>query len=141
MHDNVVDCSGTISDKQPALLYFCILILNEANCKHSSKEMFSFKGGGQFIIGQDQDTLGGGFSSPEAFIGQITQLNMWSRSLSLRDIESLRQNCSSEMGDVIAWADISGKAKGAVSDTPVEFCKGKRYKRRRRKCIPMSCDY
>ncbi|XP_060566363.1 sushi, von Willebrand factor type A, EGF and pentraxin domain-containing protein 1-like isoform X2 [Ruditapes philippinarum] len=83
----------------------------------------TIKGGGQFIIGQEQDIIGGGFASAESFIGQISQLNMWSRSLSLRDIESLRQNCSSLMGDVIAWKDVSVKSKRFVTVTTVEFCK------------------
>ncbi|XP_053395851.1 sushi, von Willebrand factor type A, EGF and pentraxin domain-containing protein 1-like [Mercenaria mercenaria] len=83
----------------------------------------TIKGGGQFVVGQEQDSLGGGFSSPESFIGQISQLNMWGRALSLGDIESLRLNCTKQMGDVISWADVSGKMQGAVTDSPVEFCK------------------
>ena len=100
----------------------------------------SFAGGGQFIIGQEQDEIGGGFSSSESFIGQISQLNMWGRVLTLDEIEALRQNCSVKAGDIIAWADVSGKSHGAVSDTPVEFCRGKAYKRCRQKCIPISRD-
>ena len=100
----------------------------------------SFAGGGHFIIGQEQDDLGGGFSSPESFIGQISQLNMWGRFFTRDDIEALRQNCSVKAGDIIAWADVSGKSSGAVSVTPLEFCKNKTNKRGRRKCIPISRD-
>lgn len=91
-----------------------------------------------FVIGQEQDSVGGGFSSPESFIGQLSQLNVWSRELSLDDIEALRLSCQKQLGDVIAWPDVSGKLQGAVTDSPVEFCKGKR-RRGRRNCIPLPC--
>lgn len=91
------------------------------------------------MIGQEQDSLGGGFSSPESFIGKLTQLHVWSRELSLEDIENLRQSCRKQTGDVISWADISGKLQGSVTDSPVEFCRGKRFKKRWRNCIPLRC--
>lgn len=83
----------------------------------------TIKGGGQFIVGQEQDKLGGGFSSTETFIGQLSQLNVWDRELSLEDIESLRLSCKKNIGDVVSWADLSGTLQGSVKDSPIDFCK------------------
>ena len=95
------------------------------------------------MIGQEQDALGGEFTASESFIGQLTQLNMWSSQLSLRDIEALRIQCEGTQGDVIAWTDIAGAVRGSVSEKPIEFCKGNLKARRRhyRKgtCIPITC--
>ena len=95
-------------------------------------------GGGEFVVGQEQDTLGGGFSAPESFIGKLTQMNVWGQELPLATIESLRLSCDKQLGDVIAWPDISLGLKGAVTDNPVDFCKGKW--RNRRRCIPLNCS-
>jgi len=97
-----------------------------------------------FVIGQEQDSLGGGFSSIESFIGQLTQLNVWSRELSFEEIAALRLSCNKQVGDVIAWVDISGKAMGSVLDTPIHFCEGNARRRksrlRRNQCLPVSCN-
>lgn len=99
-----------------------------------------------FVIGQEQDALGGGFSSPESFIGQLTQLNVWSRELTLEDIESLRMSCEKKMGDVLAWTDLADKMYGAVSDSHIDFCKGNAGQRRgrrtrgRKQCFPVLCN-
>ncbi|XP_078282132.1 adhesion G protein-coupled receptor D2-like [Rhinoraja longicauda] len=45
---------------------------------HSSRLL---AGNGTFIIGQDQDALGGAFKQNEAFSGNITDLNIWSQAL------------------------------------------------------------
>ncbi|KAL3867863.1 hypothetical protein ACJMK2_040709 [Sinanodonta woodiana] len=83
----------------------------------------TIKGGGEFIIGQEQDSLGGDFSSVESFIGQLTQLNMWDYELPLTEIESLRFSCKKKLGNVIAWSDVTSAMKGSLSDSPAEFCK------------------
>jgi len=105
------------------------------------------------VIGQEQDSVGGGFNSAETFVGQLTQLNVWSRELSLKDIENLRTSCEKRMGDVIAWTDVHGSVAGAVVEEPIDFCKGNqrhaegtgslsRYRNRTREkhaCLPMPC--
>ncbi len=44
---------------------------------------------GSFVVGQDQDFLGGGFEKANSFHGRITQLNMWGRLLPTADIENI----------------------------------------------------
>ena len=72
------------------------------------------------------------------FIGKMSQLNVWSEELPLDSIEALRLSCEKQLGDVIAWPDISQGIRGAVTDKPVDFCKGKQ--RNRRRCIPLDCS-
>uniref|UniRef100_UPI00398F395E adhesion G protein-coupled receptor D2 n=1 Tax=Pristiophorus japonicus TaxID=55135 RepID=UPI00398F395E len=49
--------------------------------------------GGVFIIGQEQDTVGGSFKKDESFIGNITQLHIWDRVLSASEIHALAEDC------------------------------------------------
>ncbi|XP_060697023.1 adhesion G-protein coupled receptor D2-like [Hemiscyllium ocellatum] len=46
-------------------------------------------GNGTFIIGQDQDSLGGTFKQNEAFSGNITFLNIWTHALDANQISAV----------------------------------------------------
>ncbi|XP_059494318.1 adhesion G-protein coupled receptor D2 [Stegostoma tigrinum] len=46
-------------------------------------------GNGTFIIGQDQDSLGGAFKQNEAFSGNITDLNIWTQVLDANQIKAV----------------------------------------------------
>lgn len=37
--------------------------------------------GGAFIIGQEQDSMGGGFQRDQSFCGELSHLNIWGRVL------------------------------------------------------------
>ena len=58
-----------------------------------------------FIIGQEPDppNLKGGFESEQAFVGDITELNIWNFTLDKTTINSLGNCKSFEKGNVIAW--------------------------------------
>eukprot|EP00118_Oscarella_pearsei_P016356 m.155183 g.155183 ORF g.155183 m.155183 type:complete len:2420 (+) comp38660_c0_seq5:905-8164(+) len=71
-------------------------------------------GGGLIVIGQDQDEIGGGFVASESMVGSVSQVNVWSRALSGAEIGRLYAGCNKTfMGDVAAWPDFRGNAKGA----------------------------
>uniref|UniRef100_A0A3B4EXY7 Neuronal pentraxin-1-like n=1 Tax=Pundamilia nyererei TaxID=303518 RepID=A0A3B4EXY7_9CICH len=63
------------------------------------------KAGGVFILGQEQDTLGGRFDATQSFVGEMSDLHMWSHVLSASDIYSLASCGSHLRGDIIAWSD------------------------------------
>nr|XP_056716086.1 adhesion G-protein coupled receptor D2 [Euleptes europaea] len=64
-------------------------------------------GQGTFIIGQDQDSLGGAFKEKESFSGNLTDLHVWQRVLSREQMEKVRSCISIEEGLVFGWnADI-----------------------------------
>ncbi|CAL1545258.1 unnamed protein product, partial [Lymnaea stagnalis] len=79
-------------------------------------------GKGKFIVGQEQDTFGGGFSPGETFVGSISQLNVFDQELSWSDIGRLRFSCDSFQGNVISWSAVQAAIKGSVAQTPSYFC-------------------
>ena len=58
------------------------------------------------IIGQDQDSIGGGFQTTDSFKGEMTGINMWDRVLSDADISKLAESCSAGEGNVLSMADL-----------------------------------
>ncbi|ESO92606.1 hypothetical protein LOTGIDRAFT_233055 [Lottia gigantea] len=79
-------------------------------------------GGGMFIIGQEQDVVGGEFSTSESFVGSLTHLNVWDDELPLYTIEDMRITCNKYLGNVLAWPDVYKGLRGTLSDSPSTFC-------------------
>ncbi|KAM7420924.1 hypothetical protein PAMA_015231 [Pampus argenteus] len=80
------------------------------------------KPGGVFIMGQEQDTLGGRFDATQSFVGEMADLHMWSHVLSASDIYSLASCGSHLRGDVIAWSETEVELHGGVTKHPFEPC-------------------
>jgi len=82
---------------------------------------------GILIIGQDQDSFGGKFDISQAFGGELYQLNVFSRRLSLKDVVAMYHGgkCSKPSSFllqdiVISWNDIlDAPRSGAVNVTSV----------------------
>lgn len=71
--------------------------------------------GGTAVIGQDQDSLGGGFQMRDAFgPGEVTELNLWDRVLSASDIAAQHANCTLTTGLVHSWAQFKDGVNGNV---------------------------
>ncbi|KAM9299203.1 neuronal pentraxin-1-like [Gastrophryne carolinensis] len=80
------------------------------------------KPGGVFVLGQEQDTLGGRFDATQAFVGEISDFNMWSYILSPGEIYKLATCASHSTGDVIEWTEASMELHGGVSKLPFNSC-------------------
>ncbi|XP_028989563.1 neuronal pentraxin-2b [Betta splendens] len=81
------------------------------------------KPGGVIILGQEQDVVGGRFDAGQAFVGELSQVNIWDRVLKPADIQSMA-NCSSYIpGNVISWlaSNVDVFGRGAFK-RPVETC-------------------
>ena len=66
------------------------------------------KGGGIWVIGQDQDSLGGGFEAKDSFKGIMTEVNIWNRVLGSDEIESFAKDCDSLVqGNYKAYSDFN----------------------------------
>uniref|UniRef100_A0A8C5AQC7 Si:dkey-283b15.2 n=1 Tax=Gadus morhua TaxID=8049 RepID=A0A8C5AQC7_GADMO len=78
------------------------------------------KPGGIFILGQEQDTLGGRFDATQAFVGEISDLQMWSHVLTPGDIYSLASCGSHLSGDVIAWSETEVELHGGATKYPFD---------------------
>ncbi|CAB4013113.1 Hypothetical predicted protein, partial [Paramuricea clavata] len=70
-------------------------------------------GGGSWVIGQDQDSVGGGFDANQAFGGEISEVHVWNRALSPAEIEVLASSCAQDLvGNYVAYTDF--KIRGNV---------------------------
>ncbi|XP_070616339.1 neuronal pentraxin-2 [Erythrolamprus reginae] len=80
------------------------------------------KPGGVLILGQEQDTVGGRFDATQAFVGEMSQFNIWDRVLKPDDITKMA-NCSINMpGNIIPWVDNNVDVFGGATKWPVESC-------------------
>ncbi|KAK2830816.1 hypothetical protein Q5P01_018747 [Channa striata] len=65
------------------------------------------KPGGTFILGQEQDTLGGRFDVTQSFMGELSDLQIWSRVLTPNEIHS-QATCGGHLvGDIMSWSEES----------------------------------
>ena len=71
--------------------------------------------GGTVVIGQDQDSVGGGFEIGDAFgPGEVTEVNLWDTVLSASDIAAQHSNCTIMPGLVHSWAQFKNGTHGVV---------------------------
>ncbi|XP_043567290.1 neuronal pentraxin-2-like isoform X1 [Chiloscyllium plagiosum] len=81
------------------------------------------KAGGDLILGQEQDSVGGRFDATQAFVGELSHFNIWDRILTLEDIRSMA-NCSANLaGNIIPWIDNNVVVNGGANKLPLETCK------------------
>lgn len=64
------------------------------------------KGGGVLIIGQDQDTVGGGFEIQQSLAGLVSHMNMWDFVLRTFALVDMATGFGTETGNTVAWRDI-----------------------------------
>ncbi|XP_021481067.1 neuronal pentraxin-1 [Oncorhynchus mykiss] len=79
---------------------------------------------GVLILGQEQDTLGGGFDATQAFVGDLANFHIWDRKLSIGEIYNLA-TCSSkaQIGNVFSWLESSIDIYGGASKWTFEACR------------------
>ncbi|NWR97506.1 AGRD2 protein, partial [Motacilla alba] len=91
----------------------------------------AISGRGTFIIGQDQDSLGGTFRAKESFSGNITDLHIWQKVLSAEHIEKVRSCWVVEQDLVFGWSSnalemestVQAVATQLLCPGPVEECR------------------
>ncbi|KAJ7425245.1 adhesion G-protein coupled receptor D2 isoform X2 [Pitangus sulphuratus] len=71
-------------------------------------------GQGTFIIGQDQDSLGGTFRAKESFSGNITDLHIWQKVLGTEQIERVRSCWVTEQDLVFGWSSDALELESSV---------------------------
>ncbi|XP_038676425.1 neuronal pentraxin-2b isoform X1 [Scyliorhinus canicula] len=80
------------------------------------------KAGGDLILGQEQDTVGGRFDATQAFVGELSHFNIWDRILTSDVIRSIA-NCSANLaGNVIPWIENNVIVNGGATKLPLETC-------------------
>ena len=74
--------------------------------------------GGTTVIAQDQDEVGGDFELDQAFVGEVTEVNVWGVELSESDILSQYRNCHITIGSVNEWRDFEDGVHGETEVIP-----------------------
>jgi len=93
----------------------CLTIPSEVN-SHTFISCFSLK-----------DIVGGRFDATQAFVGELSQFNMWDRVLRPVDIMGLA-NCSAYMpGNVVPWIDANVEVFGGASKVALEICEDRAF--------------
>ncbi|XP_042218514.1 uncharacterized protein LOC121863781 isoform X3 [Homarus americanus] len=83
-------------------------------------------GNGAYVIGQEQDSFGGGFQRDQSYSGEITQLNFWSTALSNLTIKRISHCEANVEGLALGWSKQEWQLEGEVYSLirPVkDFCK------------------
>lgn len=83
------------------------------------------RGHGTFIIGQDQDSLGGTFKEKESFSGNLTDLYVWRQVLSEGQVERVRSCYPVEQELVFGWSSYTLEIEPTVQEATVQLlCPG-----------------
>ncbi|XP_073256623.1 neuronal pentraxin-2-like [Porites lutea] len=78
---------------------------------------YTIKGGGSLTLGQEQDAVGSRFDSNQAFIGTLSNLNLWSLILPVEKMKDLSKSCKQDWGgdgDVYKWIDFLYGIRGGT---------------------------
>ncbi|XP_071530816.1 uncharacterized protein [Panulirus ornatus] len=78
-----------------------------------------FETNGTLIIGQEQDSLSGGFDSTQILRGDISQIDLWGRRLSGREVARMAQCLSSPSGDIFSSSSAKFEVFGDIKETRV----------------------
>ncbi|XP_072317571.1 serum amyloid P-component-like [Eucyclogobius newberryi] len=66
------------------------------------------------ILGQEQDSHGGGFDINQSFLGMMTDVHMWDYALSPCEIQKYVSELSFTPGNVLNWAALDFQINGRV---------------------------
>ncbi|KAK6624931.1 hypothetical protein RUM44_011795 [Polyplax serrata] len=80
-------------------------------------------GGGKLVVGQEQDTFGGGFNDVESFAGEMTQFDIWSTVLNSSEIMALYEDCDNVYGNFMGWPKLLQNLHGDIVEEKSMFCK------------------
>ncbi|XP_066283061.1 adhesion G protein-coupled receptor L2-like [Branchiostoma lanceolatum] len=95
-------------------------VLNISNSGLSTGEKVSTRG--TWILGQDQDSLGGGFDRKQAFSGEMSRVNLWDSVLSPTEIGTNWTTFCSHQGNVINWTNTEVHVFGDASFAQYDHC-------------------
>ena len=82
---------------------------------NNATKNYVLKAGGFLVLGQEQDSIGGGFDRNQTLHGRLASVNMWDKVLSESDIAAQYTNCSVPHGSVINWSVFKNFTRGNVA--------------------------
>lgn len=66
------------------------------------------------ILGQEQDTFGGGFDAKQSFVGILGNFHMWNHVLPASEIRQYMNGMYFTPGNVFNWKDLHYELTGSV---------------------------
>ena len=73
------------------------------------KKGHTIRQGGTLVLGQEQDSVGGGFQTYQSFQGMLSNVNVWEQALTEAQIQRMSQSClldRQDEGNVYKWPDF-----------------------------------
>ncbi|XP_058016842.1 C-reactive protein-like [Ahaetulla prasina] len=77
------------------------------------KKGYSISPEASIVLGQEQDKFGGSFNVNQSFVGEISDVNLWSRVLSPAEVRLAKSNIQL-VGHLINWNSLSYTIKNNV---------------------------
>ncbi|XP_061565844.1 C-reactive protein-like [Cololabis saira] len=74
------------------------------------------------ILGQEQDSYGGGFDSKQSFVGMMSDVHMWDYTLSPCEIQNYMNSQSFTPGNVLNWKALDYNIVGNVLVEKQSLC-------------------
>ncbi|XP_075700997.1 jeltraxin-like isoform X1 [Rhinoderma darwinii] len=66
------------------------------------------------ILGQDQDSFGGGFDAGQSLVGEMSDVNMWDYVLSSETMKTFSYGYFSLTGNIFSWINGTKEIKGGT---------------------------
>ena len=73
------------------------------------------------MLGQEQDSVGGGFDSSQSFQGMLSRVNLWDRVLLGVRIQEMSKSCGPDdqyAGNVYKWLDFLREGGPKLVESP-----------------------
>ena len=73
------------------------------------------------MLGQEQDSVGGGFDTSQSFQGMLLHVNLWDRVLPGLQIQEMSKSCESDdqyEGNVYKWLDFLREGGPKLVESP-----------------------
>ncbi|XP_076593852.1 serum amyloid P-component-like [Chaetodon auriga] len=66
------------------------------------------------VLGQEQDSHGGGFDINQSFVGMMSDVHLWDHTLTPSEIQNYMEHRSFTSGNVLSWRALDFQAIGRV---------------------------
>uniref|UniRef100_UPI003AAFD6B4 C-reactive protein-like n=1 Tax=Centroberyx gerrardi TaxID=166262 RepID=UPI003AAFD6B4 len=97
------------------------------NGKRSARKVLkrgaTISGTPSIILGQEQDTYGGGFQENQSFVGDITDVHFWDSVISPCEIRFYMEGNTFAHGNILNWKDLQCTPTGTVHVEKSDFDK------------------
>lgn len=69
---------------------------------------------GALVLGQEQDSYKGGFSTLQNLQGNLSSVNMWDRVLTTQEVSALARKCPTQEGNFMTWSTLKNKTSSGL---------------------------